>query len=411
MLPAEGSGPLTGIRILDLTTTFMGPYCTMQLARMGADVVKVEEPAGDVTRGINDRSGHGLGPIFINANHGKRSVSIDLKAPQGRDAFLALARSADVVVHNMRPRAVEKLRITAQDIHEVNPRCVYVSLTGFGQGGPYQDLAAYDDVIQAVSGLAHTQAEAGEPAYVKSATADKTVALVAVGAILAALFDRERTGRGHVVAVPMFESMVSFNLLEHQGGLVFDPPQGPPGYSRLSSRYRRPYRTTDGYLGVVVYTDRMWTAFFDLIGAEEVARDPRFRTIAGRTEHIDDLYHLVETELAKKPSAYWQRELAARGIPVVPVRAPEELIDDPHLIAVDMFTTVDHPVVGPLRLTRHPVRFDDCPEPATIPAPLLGQHSRELLHEAGVAAEEIAALLRDGVVRESRIPRPEVQAG
>jgi crotonobetainyl-CoA:carnitine CoA-transferase CaiB-like acyl-CoA transferase len=402
-------GPLSGVRVVDLTTTFMGPYCTMQLARMGADVVKVEEPTGDVTRGINDASANGLGPIFLNANHGKRSVALNLKDPRGRSAFLELARTADVVVHNMRQKAVEKLRITAEDIRGVNPTCVYVSLTGFGEGGPYEDLAAYDDVIQAVSGLAFTQAEGDQPVYVKSAIADKTVGLIAVGAILAALYDRLRTGRGHVVAVPMFESMVSFNLLEHQGGLVFDPPQGPTGYSRLSSPYRRPYRTADGYLGVVVYTDRMWASFFDLVGASALAEDPRFLTITGRTEHIDDLYRLVECELAKQPSAYWQHELASRGIPVVPVRTAEELFNDPHLAAVEMFQAVEHPVAGRLRMSRHPVRFDENPEPATEPAPLLGQHSTQLLQAAGISPDDIDTLVRDGVVRTASAPAKQTQ--
>lgn len=393
-------GPLAGIRVVDLSTTFMGPYCTMQMARMGADVIKVEEPGGDVTRTINDPTGHGLGPVFLVANHGKRSVTLDLKDPRGHAALLKLVESADVVVHNMRPQAAKRLRITDSDIHTVNPQCVYAALTGFGADGRYAELAAYDDVIQAVSGLATVQGGDGEPAYVKAAVADKIVGLMALGAINAALLERERTGRGSVVTVPMMESMVSFNLLEQQGGWVYDPPRGSTGYSRLSSAYRRPYRTADGYLGVVVYTDRMWTAFFELIGRPELAQEERFADIASRTAHIDELYALVEEALATQTSAYWQEGLSARGIPVVPVNSVEDLFTDGHLSDVGFFERYEHPVAGPLAMPRHPIGFGQRERAAEAPAPLLGQHSREVLLEAGMSATDLDALFSQGTTTE-----------
>jgi len=394
-------GPLTGIRVIDLSTTFMGPYCTMQMARMGADVIKVEEPKGDVTRAINDPTGHGLGPVFLVANHGKRSVSLDLKDPRGHAALLRLVETADVVIHNMRPQAVSKLRITDRDIHAVNPRCIYAALTGFGATGRYADLAAYDDVIQAVSGLAAVQGGDGDPAYVKAAVADKVVGLMALGAINAALVERERTGVGSVVTVPMMESMVSFNLLEQQGGKVYDPPRGPTGYSRLSSPYRRPYRTADGFLGVVVYTDRMWAAFFELIGRPELATEERFSGIAGRTDHIDELYSLVEGELAKQTSEYWSERLTARGIPVVPVNSVEDLFTDGHLADVGFFEPFDHPVVGSLVMPKHPIGFGGRKRPTLTPAPLLGEHSRQVLLEAGIPTAEVDAMVTDGVITQS----------
>lgn len=395
-------GPLSGVRVVDLTTTFMGPYCTAQMARMGADVIKVEEPLGDVTRGINDRHRTGLGPIFIAGNHGKRSIALDLKDPRGRDALLVLVKQADVLVHNMRPQAVAKLGIGPDEIHETNPACVYAALTGFGASGRYADLAAYDDVIQAVSGMASIQATSdGFPAYIKSAIADKTVGLMALGAITAALFDRSRTGKGATVTVPMMESMVSFNLLEQQGDWIYDPPQGTTGYTRLSSPYRRPYATADGHLGVVVYTDRMWSAFFELIGSPELAEEPRFLTIAERTANIDELYALVERELLKHPSDYWQEQLAARGIPVVAVRTVEDLFSDEHLSDVQFFNSYEHPVAGKLKLPRHPIEFDGDPEPVGRPAPLLGQHSVEVLLEAGLLAEDVEALLVAGITKQS----------
>lgn len=395
--PEPRLGPLAGIRVVDLSTTFMGPYCTMQMARMGADVIKVEEPGGDVTRTINDPTGQGLGPVFLVANHGKRSVTLDLKDPSGHAALLKLVQTADVVVHNMRPQAAQRLRISGSDIHRANPRCIYAALTGFGADGRYADLAAYDDVIQAVSGLATVQGGDGEPTYVKAAVADKIVGLMALGAISAALVERERTGRGTVVTVPMMESMVSFNLLEQQGGWVYDPPQGSTGYSRLSSPYRRPYRTADGYLGVVVYTDRMWAAFFQLIGRPELAEEERFANIAGRTAHIDELYALVENELAKRPSAFWETALAAHGIAVVPVNSVEDLFTDPHLSDVGFFEQYEHPTAGPLVMPRHPIGFGDRETAQELPAPLLGEHSREVLLGIGMAEAAVDALFTNGV--------------
>jgi crotonobetainyl-CoA:carnitine CoA-transferase CaiB-like acyl-CoA transferase len=400
---AAPRGPLHGIRVVDLTTTFMGPYCTMQLARMGADVIKVEEPRGDVVRGIMDGHGNGLGPIFLGANHGKRSIAIDLKEDAGRDLFLRIIETADVFITNMRPQAVDRLGIGADAVHAANPRCVVTSLVGFGAGGRYAGLAAYDDVIQAVSGLADTQGGDGVPEYVKSAVADKVVGLMALGAINAALFDRERTGRGGTVTVPMFESMAAFNLLDHQGGHTWDPPQGPTGYSRLKSPYRHPYATADGYLGVVVYTDRMWLSFFDLIGRPELAEEPRYATITGRTTHIDELYQLVETELLTQPSAYWLDALADAGIPAIPVHSVADLFTDEHLTDVDFFETVEHPVEGRLRLAGFPITFSEHPRAAVRPTPVLGQDSREVAAEAGLPQHRIEELLQVGILVETTV--------
>jgi crotonobetainyl-CoA:carnitine CoA-transferase CaiB-like acyl-CoA transferase len=402
-IASDDFGPLTGVRVVDLTTTFMGPFCTMHLARLGADVIKVEEPNGDVVRGIMDTSGNGLGPIFLGANHGKRSISIDLKSSRGRAAFLRVVASADVFITNMRPRALGRLGITPEEIHEVNTSCIVASLVGFGEAGRYAGLAAYDDVIQAVSGLADTQGGADGPVYIKSAIADKTVGLMAVNSITAALYARSRTGRGSTVTVPMFESMVAFNLLEHQGGYTYDPPTGPPGYPRLTSPFRRPYRTSDGYLSVVVYTDRMWLSFFDLIGRPELSQQPRYRTITERTRHIDELYELVEIELATKPAGYWLKKLAEVGIPAVRVQSIAELVDDEHLRDVGFFETVEHPVEGTLRLATYPITFSDHSCRELRPAPLLGQHSREVATEAGLTETEIDGLIDDNIIIETNL--------
>ena len=397
-MPEVAAGPLAGIRVIELATTFMGPYCAMQMARLGADVIKVEDLGGDLVRGISDSRGDGLGPIFIAANHGKRSISINLKKPEGLKALLALIASADVFVTNMRPDALDRLGVTDEAIHSANPAVIYASLVGFGAGGEYAGLAAYDDVIQGVSGLAAVQGGTGAPAYVKAAVGDKIVGIMAMNGILAALLNRAKTGEGATVTVPMFESMAAFNLLDHQGGYIYEPPRGPTGYSRHASPFRKPYATSDGYLGVVVYTDRMWLAFFDLIGQPELAENPRYRTIKERTENIDELYELVEIELAKKPSAYWLDTLKAHGIPAVPINTMESLMTDPHLTEVGFFQEIDHPVAGHIRLPRYPASFSTGLPDELRPAPQLAQHSREVLLEAGLDEAAIDGLIEAGTV-------------
>jgi crotonobetainyl-CoA:carnitine CoA-transferase CaiB-like acyl-CoA transferase len=396
--PESAAGPLAGVRVIELATTFMGPYCAMQMARMGADVIKVEDLGGDLVRGISDSRGDGLGPIFVAANHGKRSISINLKKPAGLSALMSLIASADVFVTNMRPDALGRLGVTEEAIRAANRTVIYASLVGFGPGGEYAGLAAYDDVIQGVSGLAAVQGGTGAPAYVKAAVADKIVGLMALNGIVSALFARSSTGQGTTITVPMFESMAAFNLLDHQGGFIYEPPRGPTGYSRHASPFRKPYATSDGFLGVVVYTDKMWLSFFDLIGQPELSANPRYRTIKERTENIDELYELVEIELAKKPSDYWLETLKAHGIPAVPINTMESLMTDPHLTEVGFFEEIDHPVAGPMRLPRYPSTFSTGLPTQLRPAPQLAQHSREVLLEAGLADSEIDALIGDATV-------------
>jgi crotonobetainyl-CoA:carnitine CoA-transferase CaiB-like acyl-CoA transferase len=392
-------GPLSGVRVVDLTTTFMGPYATALMARMGADVIKVEAPGGDIVRELGGGKNPGMGPIFLNANHGKRSIALDLKNPEGIAVLRRLLAEADVFVTNMRPEAVHRLGLNHAELQKEYPRLVQAVLPGFGSGGPYRDLAAYDDVIQAVSGMASTQGQSADPAYVRTPVADKTVALMGLSAILAALLARERTGRGQSVEVPMFETMAQFMMLDQQGGYVYDPPAGPAGYARTASPYRRPYRTADGFLSVVVYTDRQWLSFFELIGRPELVRDARFGSIAGRTQHIDELYQLISDVLPTRPSSHWLTDLQNLGIPCVPVLCTEDLFDDKHLRAVDFFETVEHPTEGPLLLARLPILFSaDVPGPQR-PAPRLGEHGPEILRALGSRPEEIEHLIDIGVLR------------
>jgi crotonobetainyl-CoA:carnitine CoA-transferase CaiB-like acyl-CoA transferase len=395
--PPEG-GPLAGVRVVDLTTTFMGPYCTLLLAQMGAEVIKVETPDGDVVRYVGDERGTGMGPVFLNVNQGKRSIALDLKDPAGREVLSRLVAGADVFVHNIRPEAARRLGIGPDDVAAVNPRAIHCALRGFGAEGPYRDRAAYDDVIQAGCGLAAVQGASDEPAYVRTPVADKVVGTLAVGAITSALFARERTGRGRAIEVPMLESMVTFTLLEQQGGYVFDPPRGEAGYARTASPYRKPYRTADGHLSVMVYTDAQWRTFFALVGRPELADDPRYRTITERTRNVDELYQLLEKELLARTSDEWLAVLDGAQIPAAPVRSVPELFTDEHLAAAGLFERIEHPTEGTLRMARFPISFDGDHPRRPGPAPRLGQDAADVLTELGYGPERIRQLTEAGVV-------------
>jgi crotonobetainyl-CoA:carnitine CoA-transferase CaiB-like acyl-CoA transferase len=371
---APGSaGPLAGVRVIDLSDTFMAPYATLLLAQMGAEVIKVELPRGDITRQIGDTEGSGLGPYFISANRGKLSIALDLRSDADYETFTRLVERSDVFVHNRRPNAAAKLRIDYDTLRPVNPRLIHTSAVGYSSGGPYRDRAAYDDVIQAACGLVSVQGAGGEPSYVRSVVADKTTGLMLFGAILAALFERERSGQGQAVEVPMFETMVSFVLLDQQGGLVFDPPKGPSGYARTSSPYRRPYQTADGVISVMVYTDAQWRAFFDEVGKPELADDTRFATMRARTEHIDALYAHVEEELAHRSTHEWLKALEERGIPASAVNSIEDVLADPHIRAVGLIESEEYPGLGTVRTARLPVGFSRTPVGPVRHAPAVGE--------------------------------------
>jgi crotonobetainyl-CoA:carnitine CoA-transferase CaiB-like acyl-CoA transferase len=372
-------GALAGVRVVDLSSTLMGPYCTMVLAQWGADVVKVEPPGGDPARYIGDVHGTGMGPFFLGANRGKRSVVLDLKSPAGAEGLSRLLGWCDVVVHALRPDAARQLGLDAASIVEHHPHCVALTFRGFGQGGPAADEPAYDDVIQARSGLADLQGAGGDPAYVRSALSDKVVGLYGAAAAIAALRQRDQTGRGVALEIPMLETMTAFNLVEQQGAFVFDPPTGPPGYSRTASKHRRPYATKDGAVSVLIYTDRHWRSFFEIIGRPDLADSPSYRTIRERTEHIDELYQLVAETLVERTSQEWIDLLAPHKIPIGPVNRLADLVDDPQLSATGFFARVDHPSEGALRLPRATGPVGSDPPPTRDWAPLLGADTDAVL--------------------------------
>jgi crotonobetainyl-CoA:carnitine CoA-transferase CaiB-like acyl-CoA transferase len=380
-------GPLADLTVVDLASTLLGPYCSLLLAQLGARVVKVEPPEGDIIRYVGDERHVGLGPAFLNFNRGKESVVLDLTSPAGREALDGLIDGADVFLHNMRPRAMSRLRIDPDTVLARNPRVVYCHAVGYGSNGPYRDEPAYDDVVQAVSGLAAVQGGSAEPQYVRTQMVDKTVGVMALAAILAALHERSISGRGQAVEVPMFESMASFLLLEQQGERVYAGSEGATGYARTASPYRRPYRTEDGTIAVLLYTDAQWRSFFTLIDRPDLADDPELHSIRGRTQRTDELYGLLEQELSRRTTGEWLKVLRARHIPAMPVHTVDELFDDEHLNAVGLFETVEHPTEGPLVHTRLPWTFSRSGAPSVQPAPALGEHTAATLRALGLDAD------------------------
>ncbi len=394
------SGPLAGIRIIDLTTVILGPYATQILGDLGADVIKVEPRDGDNMRHSAPMRHAGMGHIFLHLNRNKRSIVLDLKQPAGRDAMLRLCASADVLIYNVRPQAMARLKLSYEDVRAVNPKIIYVGAFGFSQKGPYAAKPAYDDLIQGMVALPSVIQQAGgdRPRFVPSTMADRITGLNAVTAVTTALFHRERTGRGQAVEVTMFESLTQFVLGEHLGGKTFEPPLGPMGYPRLLAEHRNPYETKDGYLCLLVYNDKQWRSFFRIIGREEMfEKDPRFSSQANRSQHFAESYAFVAEHIKTRTSAEWLSVLTAADIPVMPLNSLEDLLADPHLNETGFFSLVEHPSEGTLRSMAVPSQWSDSIPDAPRPAPRLGEHSAEVLREAGYVDTEINAMIAAGI--------------
>ena len=394
-----GKGPLSGVRVVDLTSVLMGPYATQIFADLGADVIKVESPVGDTTRYLPPGTDPKRGAMFMNVNRGKRSIVLDLKRPEGRDAVLKLCEGADVFVHSMRARAIGRLGLDYAAVRAANDRIVYANLYGFGRNGPYADYPAYDDIVQGASGIASMQAtlSGGEPAYMATVVADKVAGLTATYAIIAALFDRERGGKGQELEIPMFETLASFAMVEHLGGALYDPPIGPTLYPRATAPDRRPYKTKDGYIATMIYTDRHWQAFFDAIGNPEWSQDERFASLRTRTENIQLLLNHLSKVLVTRTTDEWMALMKEAQLPAMPIASIDDLLDDPHLDAVGFWHRYDTPE-GTIRLPAQPVNFSETPGHPGAPGPGLGADGEAILAEAGYDEAAIAEMRNGGVL-------------
>ncbi|MBX9457646.1 MAG: CoA transferase [Rhizobium sp.] len=393
-------GPLAGTKVIDLTSVLMGPFATQYLGDFGADVIKIEPPAGDMMRTIGPSRSPSMGPLFLNSNRSKRSVALDLKTTEGRALLLDLCRDADVMVYNVRPAAMKRLGLSWEEIQAVNPRLIYAGLYGYGQKGRYAARPAYDDLIQGGATLPHLFMLSGaeEPRYVPAAIADRVVGLTGLSGILAALIERNRSGRGQRVDVPMFETMVNFVLSDHLGGLSFVPPAGPGGYARLIAENRRPLPTADGHVCALVYTDEQWTRFLKAVGREDLAEtDGRFASFSARMENVSYVYGWLADIFRTRSSGEWIDLLDASDVPVMAMHTFETVLRDPHLAESGFFNEVEHPSEGRTLSMANPVAMSATPVEITRFAPLLGEHTVEVLTELGLPRERIASLLDRGI--------------
>ena len=377
------TGPLAGVRVLDMTAVGMGPYCTQTLGDFGADVIKVESPEGDVFRHATPSINQGMGAPFLQLNRNKQSLVLNLKDAQDLLYLRQLAKSADVMVYNVRPQSMRKLGLGFEDLQATNTRLIYCGVYGFSEAGPYAGRPAFDDIIQAMSGLADLQGRGREepPTYVSSIMADKITGLSALSAILAALFEREKSGLGQSIEVPMFETMVAFNLLEHMGGATFNQPGNNMAYARAVSPHRKPYRTADGYIGLLPYTSAQWQRFFEIAGRPEVMLDPKFATPEERAKHVGELYEMLESIVVKRSSAQWLALFAANDIPAAYANTLEDLQQDPHLVATHFFQSHDHPTEGKIVMTKPATTFSRTPASVRSLAPNLGEHNKTILNK------------------------------
>ena len=381
------TGPLAGIRVVDLTAMVFGPYATQIMADMGADVIKVETPEGDNTRYINAGPAPGLGGVFVNVNRGKRSIVLDLKSEHGKEALRRLIATADVFIHSMRGRAIARLGFDYASVKAIRPDIVYTNCYGYSRRGPDADKPAYDDTIQAECGIPHLQGlMTGKPDFMATIIADKVAGLTGLYATMMALFHRERTGgrgkgEGQEVEVGMFETMASFMLVEHASGMLFEPPLGPAHYHRVVARNRKPYATRDGHVAALVYNDKHWHAFVDAVKPEW--NSPEFDRLEDRARQIDRVYGLLGETFATRTTQEWLDLLEELHIPAAPLRTTDELFENEHLSAIGFFERVETPQ-GPMRFPGVPTWFSETPGKVAGPCPSLGENTDEVLAELGL---------------------------
>ena len=391
--------PLEGMRVLEIASMIFGPVAGQYLGDMGAEVIKLEPPEGDLTRSIGPRRSPKMGAFFLTSNRNKRSIVVDLKRPQGIEILRKLVAKTDVLLHSMRTPAATRLGLDYSALATTNPALVYCHVTGYSDEGLYGGRPAYDDIIQAASGLAMLQTViAGQPRFIPTIVADKISGVHAAYAIVLALMHRLRTGEGQQVEVPMFETMAAFNMLEHQWGHVFEPPVGDMGYLPVATAARRPYKTRDGYLALLPYSDAHWNSFFALAGEPQIMLDERFATFAARQKHFRAVWDEIERQVARKSNADWLTLLTPQDIPFSVVNKLEDLKTDPHLESVKFWEIAEHATEGLLRFPRNPIGMSASPPGIERLPPNLGEHSAEILRECEFDANSIAQLTAAGGV-------------
>jgi len=393
---SQPSGPLAGITVLDLTSVLYGPYASQTLGDWGAEVIKIEPLTGDTWRYSGQFRNRGMTGQFMAVNRNKRSLALDLKQPDGKAVLQRLIAKADVLLTNIRPAALARLGFGYESCQQINPRLVYAAATGFGQDGPWAARPAFDEVIQASSGFASAMGSDDEPAFVPSLVADKICGLTLVGAVSAALVHRERTGKGQMVEVPMLETITAFNSIEMLGGHAFDPPIGPAGYKRMKER--RPVRTKDGWLTMLPYSGENWCIFFEAVGHPECIERFAVKDSVARAKNIDQIYNKMAEIAITRTTAEWEELLLRIDVPHAAFAKITEIAEQPHLKAVGMIATLDHPSEGKIRQARPSARFSDTPAEIHRMPPRLGEHSRAILREAGFTEEDVASMIETKVV-------------
>lgn len=398
------AGPLAGVRVIDLTSVVSGPFATMFLADQGADVIKVEPPNGDMTRRTRppiDDDGQ-FSPMFISTNRGKRSISLDLKRPEGVAALRKLIARSDVLVQNFRPQVMERLGLGEPEMRALNSRLIYVSISGVGDTGPYAEKRVYDPIIQGLSGFADVQAQAGtrRPQMIRTIVADKTTSVMTAQAVTAALYAREKTGVGQHVKVAMLDTMIAFLWPEAMTNYVVVGREAPAGDA--NARPDLIFQTTDGYITVGTISDSEWAGFCKAADRPELVNDERFNSQGKRAANATDRITLMAGILAKKTTAEWLKQLDDCDVPCAPVLRRAEVLTNEQVVARSLIAEYDHPGVGRVRQAMPAAQFSATPVRSPSAAPMIGQHSREILRELGYEADEIDALASTKVIKEAK---------
>ena len=392
--------PLEGITILDLSSILMVPYCTRILADLGAEVIKIESLEGDNTRYIGPYENKSMGAVFLNLNRNKKSVSVDLKTPKGKEIIFKLIKKSDVFISNIRKSALSRLGFDHKTFLKYNDKIITAFAVGFSSNGPYRDLPAYDDIIQAASGMAsYQEAYSDQPSYTSGATADKATGLMLALSVVSSLFKRNKDNKNLELEVPMFETMVDFTLVEHLYGYNFLPPKDEPVYPRQSSPNRKPYKTKDGFIAVLPYNDEQWLRFLKFIKKEHLIKTKKFSTLENRNKNVDELYSLLVKELKKEKTNFWIKKLREIDIPSMKVNKPKDLFIDEHLKKTNFFKTYKHSTEGDLMYPRLPVYFNnERDNESEFEAPNLGNKTKEILIDLGYDKNEIENLRKEKVI-------------